>query len=184
MITGHLGVAGLLRPTQGRKFGQGAFVALAIASLFPDVLDGVFFLIGFCSPYGLYSHTIYSVLLQSAVVGATAFLFFDSPTVGVVFASAVILHLAADFFTGLKLMVPGGEFVGLNVYDRPWLDFVLEVPVVVSGWLVARRYSERTWMTSRWVLVLVLGVQLFYDATHSRRLRKPTACFRSMTPEF
>ena len=185
MITGHLGVAGVLRATQGDKFGRGAFVALAVASLFPDVLDGVFFLVGFCSPYGLYTHTIHSVLLQSAVIGGAAFLYFGSRDVGLVFASAVLLHLAADYFTGQKLFVPGGEFVGLRLYDRHWWDFALEVLVVMLGWVAARRSSARfSWMASVWLLALVLAVQSFYDATQNRRLRKPTACFRSTTPEF
>ena len=186
MITGHLGVAGLLRSTQGEKIGRVAFVALAVASLSPDVLDGVFVLLGSCNPYGLYTHTIFSVLLQSAVVGGTAFLVFDSRTLGLLLAAAVLLHLPADFLTGQKLMYPGGELVGLNVYERPWLDFVLEVPLVVAGWMAARRSSrQRSWTTSAWTLALVLGVQVVFDvAAHSPRTRKPTACFRSMTPEF
>ena len=158
---------------------------MAVASLFPDVLDGVFFLVDFCSPYGLYTHTIYSVLLQSAVLGGAAFLYFDSRDVGLLFASVVLLHLAADYFTGQKLFVPGGEFVGLRLYDRPLWDFALEVPVVLLGWMAARRSSiRRSWTTSVWLLVLILGVQSFFDATHDNRLRKPTACFRSTTPEF
>lgn len=185
MITGHLGVAGLLRSTQGDKFGKSALVALAVAALFPDVLDGVFFLLDLCSPYGLYTHTIFSVLLQSAVLGGAAFLVFDSRRVGVLVAAAMLLHLPADFFTGQKLFVPGGEMMGLNLYDRPAWDFALEAPLVVLGWVAVRRSSRmHGWMTSAWVLVLVLGVQVVFDATHSRRLRKPTACFRSMTPEF
>jgi hypothetical protein len=175
VITGHLGVAGLLRSTQRRKFGSTAVVALAVAALFPDVLDGVFFLFNVCSPYGLYSHTIYSVLLQSALVGGTAFLVFDSRSMGAIFAAAVLLHLPADFFTGRKLLFPGGEMVGLNFYDRPVWDFFLEAPLVVLGWTVARRsFSVQG----------VVGVQAVDNATHSRRLRKPTACFRSLTPEF
>jgi hypothetical protein len=185
VITGHLGVAGLLRSTREDNFGTGAFVALAVASLCPDVLDGVFFLVDFCSPYGLYSHTIFSVLLQSAVVGGAAFLVTDSRPMGVLFASAVLLHLPADFFTGRKLFFPGGEMVGLNLYNRPWWDLALEVPLVLLGWWAARRSSSiRSWTTSAWLLVFVLGVQVMYDATHSSRLRKPTACFRSTTPEF
>ena len=52
--------------------------------------------------------------------------------------------------------------------------------------MLARRHSEgRTWMTSGLVLMLFLGVQLFFDATmDSRKIRKPTACFRSTTPEY
>ena len=185
MITGHLGVAGLLRATQGAKFGKAAFVALAVAALFPDVLDGAFFLLGVCSPYGLYTHTIFSVLLQSAVAGGAAFLVFDSRAMGALFAASVLLHLPADFMTGRKLFFPGGEMVGMNLYARPVWDFALEMPLVVLGWVAARRSSgAHVWMTSAWLLALVLGVQLLDDATLSRRLRKPTACYRSLTPEF
>ena len=95
------------------------------------------------------------------------------------------VHLPADFFTGQKLLFPGGEMVGMNLYARPVWDFALEVPLVVVGWVAARRsFRVHVWMTSAWLLALVLGVQLMYDATHYRRLRKPTACFRSLTPEF
>ena len=185
MITGHLGVAGLLRSTQGEKFGSAAFVALAVAALLPDLLDGVLFLVNVCSPYGLYTHTIFSVLLQSAAVGGAAFLVFDSRGMGAIFAAAVLLHLPADFFTGRKLFFPGGEMVGLNLYARPMWDFSLEVPLVVLGWVAARRsFRVQGWMTSAWLLALVLGVQIVDDATLARRLRKPTACFRSLTPEF
>lgn len=185
MITGHIGIAWLLRSTRGKKFGTGAILALAVASIFPDVLDGVFFLVNFCSPYGLYSHTVFSVLLQSAVVGGAAFLLFDSRTMGVLCTAAVLLHLPADYLTGHKILVPGGEMVGLNFYNHPVWDFVIEVPLVVLGWFLSRRSSgQRTPIMSAWVLAAVLGVQLLYDVTHSQRLRKPTACFRSTTPEF
>ena len=186
MLIGHLGVAGLLRSTRGEKFGSGAFVALAVASLFPDVLDGVFFLLGVCSPYGLYTHTIFSVLLQTAVVGGAAFLVFDSRTVGALFAAAVFLHLPADFITGLKLMYPGGDMVGLNLYDSPWWDFALEAPLLVLGWMAARRsFRVRTWTTSVWFLMFLLGVQALSGATaHSQHGGKPTACYRSTTSEF
>ena len=149
------------------------------------MLDGVFFLVGFCSPYGLYSHTLFSVVLQAAVLGGMAFMVFDSRAMGVLIASAVLLHLPPDYFTGQKLLIPGGEMVGLHLYDRPAWDFALEVPLVLLGWAAARRSSgERTWLTSSWLLAAVLGFQLLFDATNSNRVRKPTACFRSMTPEF
>ena len=183
MITGHIGVAGLLSATSKRKFSTGAFVALALASVAPDALDGLFFFIGFCSPYGLYTHTVYSVLLQAAVLGGAAYLITDSRAQGALYASVVLLHLAADLFTGQKILFPGGEMHGLYFYDHPAWDFALEVPLVVLGWLAARRSAvSPSWMTSTGVLVSMLAVQAVFDGTmHSRDTRKPTACFHAPT---
>ncbi len=183
MITGHIGVAGLLSATAKRKLGIWALVALALAALLPDALDGLFFVIGFCSPYGLYTHTIYSVVLQAAVVGGGVYLIAGSRRLGALFATAVLLHLAADMFTGQKILFPGGEMHGLYFYYHPLWDFALEVPLVVLGWLAARRSAATpAWTTSVGVLVSILVVQLVFDTTtHSRNTRKPTACFHTTT---
>ena len=185
VITGHLGVAGLLRSTSSAVFGTRAYIALALASFSPDILDLLFALVGFCSPYGLYTHTLYSVVLQAAIIGAAAFLVSGSRAMGALFTSAVLLHLSADFITGRKLFLPGGEMVGLWVYENPPLDFLLEVPIVIVGWLLVRR-SRRSaaWVTSGWVLAALLATQFVFDLTADPRLRKPNACFRSTTPEF
>ncbi|CAN5333003.1 hypothetical protein BH09GEM1_BH09GEM1_43210 [soil metagenome] len=185
MITGHLGVAGLLRSFSGAEFRTRAYIALALASLAPDVLDLSFALIGFCSPYGLYTHTLYSVALQAAVVGSAVFLISGSRTMGLLFASAVLLHLPADFITGRKLFLPGGELIGLRVYDNPALDFLVEVPLVVAGWLVVRRTTRPAMRASSgWVLAGLLATQFVFDVTADPRLRKPNACFRSTTTRF
>ena len=182
MIIGHLGVAGLLRSTSRAEFGTRAYVALALASLSPDILDLLFALVGFCSPYGLYSHTLYSVVLQAAVIGVVAFLISGSRPMGALFASAVLLHLCADFITGRKLFLPGGELVGLRLYDKPALDFLLEVPIVILGWLVMRRRKRSVaWATSGWLLAALLATQFVFDLKDPM-LRKPNACFRSTIP--
>jgi hypothetical protein len=183
VITGHIGVAGLLSATTKRKFSTWALVALALASVSPDALDGLFSFVGFCSPYGLYTHTLYSVLLQAAVLGGAAFLITDSRAQGALFASAVLLHLGADLFTGQKILFPGGEMHGLYFYDHPVWDFALEVPLVILGWLAARRSAvSPSWMTSAGMLVSILAVQVLFDSTmHSGRTQKPTACFRATT---
>lgn len=186
VITGHIGIAGLLSATAKRKFGKGALAALAFASVSPDFLDALFFLVGFCSPYGLYTHTLYSVLLQAAVLGGAAFLLTGSRSMGGLYASAVLLHLAADLLTGQKILLPGGEMHGLYLYNHPIRDFVLESPLVLLGWLAARRSTfASTWMTSAGLLVPILLAQVVFDVTmHSRNTRKPTACFRASTPRY
>ena len=150
----------------------------------PDFLDGLFYLVGFCNPYGLYTHTMYSVLLQAAIVGGAAFLATDSRSMGTLFVTAVLLHSAADFITGQKLLLPGGDMHGLYFYDHPLWDFAVEAPVVLLGWLAARRAAlSNSWTTSVWMVVSLLAVQVVFDTTmHSNTTRKPTACFRTLNP--
>src|SRR5579864_1456260 len=99
MMFGHFGVAGAVRSASRSRMTGFVLLALFGASVAPDVLDGVYFVIGLCSPTGLYSHTIYVLLLQAAVVGGAAFLATESLSVGIIFAVTVLLHVPADFIT-------------------------------------------------------------------------------------
>ncbi len=180
MITGHFAIASAAASAPRARIGTLAFFALLLASLTPDVVDVAYSLTGICSPYGLYSHTVHAVVLQAAVVGGAAFLASGSRSRGVLFAAVVLLHMPADYFTGSKLLLPGGEIVGMNLYDVPLHDFLLEVPVLVAGWWLLRR-SERAprWTSSPWTLVALVLVQGSFDALRlgeGGRL-KPSRCF-------
>ena len=182
MITGHLGVAGALLGATRTRPSTTVLVALAAASITPDLVDAAYFVLGICSPYGLYSHTIPAVILESAVVGGLAYLATGSRSITTSFVVAVLLHLAADYFTGRKLLLPGGEMVGLQWYETPLRDFLLEGVLVIVGWLVLRR-TVRTprWAGSPWLLLLTLCTQAVLDLTivGSTRSLKPSACFHS-----
>ena len=182
MITGHFGVTGLVRSASHAKMSPAVFIALVLASLAPDIADGLYAVLGICSPYGLYSHTVHAVVLEAAIVGGAAFLATRSRVTALTFAVVVLLHVPADYFTGRKLLLPGGELVGLLWYERPVYDFVLEVPTVLLGWWVLRLSGKAPrWATSVWVLAFVLIGQTAFDVVSSRRGRgvKPSACFRT-----
>jgi hypothetical protein len=185
VITGHFGIAGIVRGRSRAQMSSGLFVAFALASLAPDVMDGLYFALGICSPYGLYSHTLHAVVLEAAVIGGAVFLATGSRITALTFAVVVLLHVPADLFTGRKLLLPGGEMVGLFWYDRPIYDFLLEVPTVLLGWWVLRRSgSPPRWATSGWVLAMALAVQAAFDiaSTRSSGGIKPNACFSSARP--
>ncbi len=155
------------------------FAALLLASLTPDVVDAVYWAVGFCSPYGLYSHTVHAVVLEAAVVGGIALLATGSRTVALTFAIVVLLHMPADYFTGRKLFTPGGEIFGLRLYERPVVDWVLEVSIAMGGWWLLRRGGRAPrWAVSIRALVLVVLLQTTLDAMArpGRRGFKPNAC--------
>lgn len=182
MITGHFGIVGVVGSASRVRMGPGMFVALVFASLAPDIADTVFAVLGICSPNGLYSHTLYAVALEAAIIGGTAFLATGSRVTALIFAVVVLLHVPADYFTGRKLLLPGGEMAGLLWYERPLYDYLLEVPIVLLGWWLLRRSGRAPrWATSATVLVLALIVQTAFDLVSDRTSRgiKPNACFRS-----
>lgn len=182
MITGHLGVAGVVCSLSRAKMSTGIFFALVLASFAPDIADALYFVLGICSPYALYSHTLYAVVLEAAIVAGAAFLATGSRVTALTFAFVVLLHVPADYFTGRKLLLPGGEMVGLLWYERPVYDYLLEVPTVLLGWWLLRRSGRAPrWATSAWVLALVLIVQTAFDVVFAGTSRgvRPTACFRA-----
>lgn len=155
------------------------FIAFVVASLAPDVVDLLYVVLGICSPYGLYSHTVWAVAIEAVLAGGLAYLATGSRSIALSFGAVVLLHIAGDYFTGRKLLVPGGDMVGLQGYDHPGWDFMLEAVAVGSGWWLLRRSGHQPrWATSVWLLLLTLGVQAAFDmaATGTGRSQKPTAC--------
>jgi hypothetical protein len=151
---------------------------LVPAAVAPDLLDVMYALAGICSPYGLYSHTLPAAALTAAVLGAAAWLTTGSRAAGFLVAGVVLAHLPLDFVTGYKLYWPGGPLLGLQLYDHPWLDFLVEVPIVLGGWWLLRRSGR----APRWAAVGAAAVGLIllqgtFDLLH--RSLKPTACERS-----
>ena len=184
MIFGHMGVVAALRATIRRPGGSYALMAMCVVAVLPDVLDVFYFVTGICSPFGLYSHTIPAIVLQGAVTGGLALLITDSLWLTLAFALLLPLHLAADFFTMRKLLWPGGELVGLNLYNHSALDLLLEVPVIAGGWWLLRRSGRGpSWAVGRGVLVAALVGQFSFDAYGfiSNRHIKPSTC-RSAEP--
>ena len=184
MITGHFGVAAIAGSASRARMSHGMFIALVLASLAPDIVDTLFATLGVCNPSGLYSHTLYAAVLEAAIIAAIAFLATGSRVTALTFAVVVLLHIPADYFTGRKLFLPGGEMVGLLWYERPLYDYLLEVPIVLLGWWLLHRSGRAPrWVTSALAIVPVLVMQTAFDVVSARTSRgiKPNACFRTPT---
>jgi hypothetical protein len=158
------------------------------ASVAPDVLDVCMALAGICNPYGLYSHTLPAVACLGAVVGGAAYLvetrnglYSNAMPTALGCALVIVLHPVLDLLTGSKLFWPGGALVGLGLYQRPLIDFLIESVIVTGGWLMLRRAQAAPRWASTPValcaLVLLQGVGNF-----GLRGTKPTACTTSEMP--
>jgi hypothetical protein len=170
VITGHLGVAALARS----RWPVLSLLWLVPVAIAPDLLDLAYVVAGICNPYGLYSHTVPVLALTGAVLGGIAFLATGSRVAGLVTAALVLAHLPPDLVTGHKILWPGGPLLGLYLYQRPLLDFLVEVPIALAGWWLLRRSGRGPrWATTGAAALILVLVQATFDM---RSRDKPNAC--------
>lgn len=173
MITGHLGVAAATRSGWPRT----SLIWLIAGSIAPDLLDISYAAVGFCNPDGLYSHTVPVAALLALLLGGAAFAATKSRATALGTAVMVLLHLPPDLVTGYKVYWPGGSRLGLDLYDRPLLDFAVEALVLAAGWWLLRHSGTAPrWATSVATLTALLIVQGVADGLQGPL--KPSACDR------
>ena len=174
MIAGHLGLAGAAHASRR----DGSLPWLLVAAMAPDVVDGLFVLGRTCNPHGLYSHTLPAAAIIAVVTGALAYFVTDRRATGLLCVLMTLMHLPLDYVTGRKLFWPGGELTGLNLYEQPLADFVIEAALAVGGWWLVRRRSHSPRWASTWLaLGAMLAVQGTLDIAGGRHGgMKPTAC--------
>lgn len=138
--------------------------AIAVAALVPDLVDFATAVLRICVEKGLYSHSLPAIAVEVVVLGGATALWRRSPAAGAVVAAMIVLHLVADFITGEKLLWAGGPVIGLNLYDYPIADFVLEAVVTYTGWRMLRSSPMRDVRAAAPVaLVLLLAGQAALD---------------------
>ena len=177
MIAGHLGLAGAAHAVRR----DSSLVWLLGASMAPDVVDALFVVAGSCNPHGLYSHTVLAAALIAVVTGAAAYAATGRRITGVLAVGLVLAHLPLDYVTGRKLFWPGGELAGLQLYNYPFADFVVESLLVAGGWWLLRsRGGTPRWATGGLALAAVLVLQGTLDVLGARNDGvKPSACARA-----
>jgi hypothetical protein len=83
-----------------------------------------------------------------------------------------LLHLPADYLTGLKPLAPGARSIGLQLYEHPPVDFVIEAMVIVAGWVLWKRSlpEDRRDPPAAWILLAsLLIVQVAADVAFAFR---------------
>lgn len=170
MIVGHWGLAYAV----SAKTRDAPFLLFAVASIAPDCLDVVYALLGVCSPYGVYSHSVPVLFPLSAAFALAIWLVTRNRLFGLVGMALVLIHLPADWVTGRKALFLHGPLVGANIYSWPLADFLVEVPLLVAGWLAARRADVRPrWAVALPTLLVLVAIQGAGDVMNYLNLEKP-----------
>jgi len=174
VITGHLGIAGAAHASRR----DSSLRWLLVAAVAPDIIDALFVVARQCNPHGLYSHTLPAAAILAVVFGALAYFFTNQRATGVLAALLVLAHLPLDFITGRKLFWPGGELMGLRLYDHPIGDFVVEFSLVFVGWWLLRRKEwAPKWATGRAALIWLFVIQVSVETVGTiKGGAKPSAC--------
>lgn len=179
MICGHLGVAYGARA----RHRDVPFAWLLGAAVAPDALDGLYALAHICSPDGLYSHSLPAMAILTVVLSAVAFFQTGRRRAAWLVGLMVVAHILPDYVTGQKLLWDHGPLFGLDLYRWPLLDFAIELPIIVLGWLMLRRAATvPRWMVSGAALAVLLIVQVTINASQvhkqSSHRPPPRACRR------
>src|SRR5581483_835646 len=98
VITGHLALAYAARAL--RK--HASLFVLLTASIAPDLLDLAYAAARFCSPAGLYSHSLPALAVLAPATALIAWAVTRRLDVALAAAALVLLHTAADLITGYK----------------------------------------------------------------------------------
>lgn len=147
MYVGHAAVALALKSREPRV----PLAPLVLACYGPDWLETVLGLFRGRSEMGLYTHYIPGVLAGALAGAALYAVVFRRPGALMIFAGW-LLHWPADFFTAHKGLLAPNDRIGLDFYNLPVADFVLEsVVVVVCCALYARAFAV-TPQGRRWVI--------------------------------
>lgn len=181
MIMGHVGIAYGARSVDRRPVSaQAPLLWLLAASVAPDFVDAALALGEYCNPAGAFSHSLPAAAILATLFGVAAFLHTRSAATAFLVAGLVMLHLPPDYVTGRKALWSGGPVIGLYIYRWSWLDFLVEVPIVIAGWWMLRRTSfTPRWIVSGVALAALLTVQAAFDlSTQVKGTRPPRACSR------
>lgn len=136
MYAGHVGIA--IGAKGLRKSIPLWF--LIVASQLPDWADASVCLANIRTPIpGMYSHSLPAIGIL-ALAAAAAYCVIERDVSGIILVIAVVVsHAAGDYLTGLKPTWSGGPVIGLELYRRPVIDFLVESVVILGGWLLYRR---------------------------------------------
>ena len=162
MDVGHVGAAlGAKRLVPTASLG-----ALLVASYLPDWADAALCATGSYHDTQIYSHSVPAIAVLAVAAGGIQLTRGRGRKTALVVAALVVSHILLDYLTGTKPTWPGGPMIGLALYSKPVIDFLIEAAVIVFGWLLYRSTLPRTlprWNDSHVMLGLLILMQLTVD---------------------
>jgi hypothetical protein len=148
VYAGHAGVALVIKSRSPRT----AITLLTIAAFGPDWTELLLGLVVGRANGEIYSHCLPGLVLGAALAWCVSALVFDREVAAPI-ALAWLLHWPADFVTALKPLIDLHHLVGLDLYQLPRVDLLIESLLVVTGCvLYARAYApamrQRLWVAA------------------------------------
>ena len=136
MYGGHIGIA-----LAGKGYRTTVPLwLLLVATQLPDWADAAVCAAGTASPPSeMLSHSLPAVAVLATAFALLYYAVARDLAAAAIAAAIVVSHAIADYATGLKPTWPGGPLIGLQLYQHPAVDFVVEATVIVIGWAIYRR---------------------------------------------
>ena len=163
MLTGHVAIA---LGAHGIRKSIPLWLLVA-ASQLPDWTDAVVCATGTRpSVTGMYSHSLFAITVLAVIAIIVAAAVTRNAGSALLVSAVVLSHVAGDYVTGLKPTWPGGPMIGMQLYDRPALDFVFEVALLSGCWLLYRRSFPVEKRGGRQLLILpavLIAIQAISD---------------------
>ncbi|MGH7620121.1 MAG: metal-dependent hydrolase [Gemmatimonadaceae bacterium] len=134
MYAGHAGLALYAKQLRPRV-PMAVLVPVAFA---PDWIQWALIAVGGVRNPSI-SHSLVSVVAGAFVVAGAYWAVTKSRDDAAIVCLTYLSHWPADFITAKKAFWPNSPEVGLNLYQHPVADVVVEAVVIVLCWLAYRR---------------------------------------------
>ncbi len=153
MYTGHVAVALALKTRDPRV----PMLPLALACYGPDWLETALGLFKGRTEMSLYTHYLPGLMAGALAAAALYAVVYRRPG-GWIILAGWLLHWPADFFTAHKGLLSPTDRVGLDLYNLPAADFLLEATLVVACCALYARTFAHSPVQRRWVLAMAAAL--------------------------
>jgi hypothetical protein len=182
VYAGHAAVALALKTREPRI----PMVPLLLACYGPDWLEIVLGIWRGRDAMALYTHYLPGLLLGALGAAALFTIAFRRPG-GWMILSGWLLHWPADFFTAHKGLLSPTDRIGLDLYNLPGADFVLEASLVLLCCALYARTFAHSHAQRRWVAAMAVGLVglqalLDYGLFQARPVWNPSLAQREWRP--
>lgn len=153
MYAGHAAVALALKTRDPRV----PIVPLTLACYGPDWLEIVLGVSRGRNEMALYTHYLPGLFAGGLAAAALYVIVFRRPG-GWLILAGWLLHWPADFFTAHKGLLSPTDRVGIDLYNLPAADFILEGALVLACCALYARTFAHSPAQRRWVVAMALGL--------------------------
>jgi hypothetical protein len=171
VYAGHAGLA-LFAKSRRPRVPIALLVPVAFA---PDWIQWTLAALGISRNPSL-SHSLLSMLAGATVVGVAYWIATRSPADALLVWLTYLSHWPADFITAMKAIWPNGPEFGLNLYQHPAADVVVETLVIAVCWAAYRRSlspSARTKLIGWSIPVGLVALQIGFALIQNPAIKEP-----------